>query len=85
MPAGNDDVATMAEELEALVSAREQGAAEQDDDDEVGEEEEEEEDAGDDGGDGDVGAKVDELKHMLERDQSNHDDFVNIKPTGKCI
>ena len=21
---------------------------------------------------------------MLERDQSNHDDFVNIKPSGKC-
>ena len=88
MPAGNDDVATMAEELEELISAREQGAAAQEDDDEGGEEEEEEEveeeGAGDDGGDGNVGAKVDELKQMLERDQSNHDDFVNIKPSGKC-
>ena len=79
-PAGNNDVATMAQELEALISAREQAAAEHDDNDE----EDEEEDANDDSGDGDVGAKVDELKQLLERDQANHEDFVNIKPTGKC-
>mmetsp|Transcript_36387 Transcript_36387/g.72441 ORF Transcript_36387/g.72441 Transcript_36387/m.72441 type:complete len:121 (-) Transcript_36387:219-581(-) len=64
-PTGNDDVATIAEELEALISAREQGAVEQEDGDGGGEEEEEEEeeeDADDHGGDGNVGAKVDELK-----------------------
>ena len=30
----------------------------------------------------DVGAKVEELKEMLERSQ--HGDFTNIAPTGKC-
>jgi hypothetical protein len=34
--------------------------------------------------DDDVGAKVDELKVIFERDQSNHEDFDNIMPTGKC-
>ena len=76
---GSDDVATVAQELESLVSAREQAAAEQGDDDEGGEDDEG--DGEDDVDDRDVGAKVDEIKEMLE---GGHEDFVNIKPTGKC-
>ena len=73
MPAGNDDVATMAEELEELISAREQGAVERRMTTRAEEEEEEEaeqEGAGDDGGDGNVGAKVDELKQIDARARS---------------
>ena len=31
-----------------------------------------------------LGAKVDELKGILERDSFQHEDFDNVVPTGKC-
>lgn len=88
---GSDDVTAVAQQLEDINRARAQAPDEQDDgeeeDDEEGEDgedggEEEEEDGADGGGE--LGEKVDELKEMLERDRSNHDDFCFIFPTGKC-
>ena len=100
LPAGNDDTEGVANELHELVAERVAAAAEQageqdgeEEDDENGGEDDEEgdEEGGEDdeeGGEGDdgggVSAKLDEVKELLERDKSQHEDFVNIEPKSKC-
>ena len=91
LPAGNDNVDTITRELEELVSTRAEGTGTgEEDGEEEGEEdgeeegEEEGEEGGEDGEGGGVAAKLDEVKGLLERSHSQHEEFYNIKPTSTC-